>query len=77
MEFTLYRSFKDLEPLAEEWNKLLNDCFTHVPFLRYEYLHIWWETRGGGEWPDSDLAVVAARQDGRLAGVAPLFSSKN
>ncbi len=77
MEFTLYRSFKDLEPLAEEWNKLLNDCFTHVPFLRYEYLHTWWETRGGGEWPDSDLAVVAAHQDGQLAGVAPLFSAKN
>ncbi len=77
MEFTLYRTFKDLEPLAAEWNELLKECFTHVPFLRHEYLHAWWETRGGGEWPDSDLVVIAAHVDGRLAGVAPLFSTKN
>lgn len=77
MEFTLYRSFKDLESLAVDWNTLLNKCFTHVPFLRHEYLYTWWETRGGGEWPDSDLVVVAAHQNGRLAGVAPLFSAKN
>jgi CelD/BcsL family acetyltransferase involved in cellulose biosynthesis len=77
MEFTLYRSFKDVESLAAEWNALLMECSTHVPFLRHEYLRAWWETRGGGEWPDSDLAVVAARQEGRLAGVAPLFSANN
>ena len=77
MEFTLHRSFTDLEPLATEWNALLDESVTHVPFLRHEYLRIWWETRGGGEWPDSELAVVVARQDGRLAGVAPLFAAKN
>lgn len=77
MEFTLCRSFTDLEPLAVEWNALLNESFTNVPFLRHEYLHTWWETRGGGEWPDSNLVVVVAHQGGRLAGVAPLFSAKN
>ena len=50
---------------------------THVPFLRYEYLSAWWVTRGGGEWPESELAVVTAHQDGRLAGIAPLFSAQN
>ena len=77
MEFTLHRSFTDLESLAAEWNTLLTESVTHVPFLRHEYLRTWWETRGGGEWPESELAVVIARQDGRLAGVAPLFSAKN
>jgi CelD/BcsL family acetyltransferase involved in cellulose biosynthesis len=77
MEFTLQRSFTDLEPLASDWNALLSESITHVPFLRYEYLRAWWETRGGGEWPDSQLAVVIARQDGRLAGVAPLFIARN
>ncbi len=77
MEFTLQRNFTDLEPLATEWNALLAESVTHVPFLRHEYLRTWWETRGGGEWPDSDLAVVVASQDGRLAGVAPLFAAKN
>jgi CelD/BcsL family acetyltransferase involved in cellulose biosynthesis len=77
MEFTLYRSFRDIEPLAAEWNTLLNESSTHVPFLRHEYLHTWWETRGGGEWPDPELAVVVAHQEGHLAGVAPLFAAKN
>jgi len=77
MEFTLHRSFKDLEPLAVQWNSLLDESVTHVPFLRYEYLQTWWETRGGGEWPDSELVVVLSRQNGQLAGVAPLFASRN
>jgi len=77
MEFTLHRDFTDLEPLATEWNALLSESITDVPFLRYEYLRTWWETRGGGEWPDSELAIVLARQDGRLTGVAPLFAAKN
>jgi CelD/BcsL family acetyltransferase involved in cellulose biosynthesis len=77
MKFTLHRNFEDLEMLSADWNTLLNESVTRVPFLRHEYLRTWWETRGGGEWPDSELAVVVARQDGRLAGVAPLFASKN
>ena len=77
MEFTLQRSFTDLESMAAEWNALLMESVTHVPFLRHEYLRTWWETRGGGEWPDSELTVVTAHKDGHLAGVAPLFAAKN
>ena len=76
MEFTLHRSFKDLEPLAAEWNALLKDCYTHVPFLRHEYLRTWWETRGGGEWPDSELAVVAAHRMGGWQGWHRFFLPK-
>jgi CelD/BcsL family acetyltransferase involved in cellulose biosynthesis len=71
MEFTLHRSFPD--DLAPEWNALLEQTATHVPFMRYEYLNLWWQTRGGGEWPDAELVLVVARQDGRLAAAAPLF----
>ena len=77
MDFTLHRHFPDLAPLPAEWNTLLTESVTHVPFLRYEYLSTWWGTRGGGEWPESELAVVTAYQDGRLAGIAPLFSAQN
>jgi len=73
MDFTLHRSFLDLAPLAADWNALLAESITHVPFLRYEYLSTWWATRGGGEWPESELAVVTAHQNGHLAGIAPLF----
>jgi CelD/BcsL family acetyltransferase involved in cellulose biosynthesis len=77
MEFTLHRSLSDLAPLASDWNTLLSESVTHIPFLRFEYLSAWWTTRGGGEWPESELAVVTARQGGRLAGIAPLFFSRN
>jgi CelD/BcsL family acetyltransferase involved in cellulose biosynthesis len=77
MEFSLHNDFSDLASLAEDWNTLLAESITHIPFLRYEYLSAWWATRGGGEWPESELAVVTAHQDGRLAGIAPLFSARN
>lgn len=72
MELTLHSEFPiDLE---QEWDELLTESITHVPFLRYQYLIDWWTTRGGGEWPDdSELAIVTARQDSRLIGIAPFF----
>ena len=77
MDFTPYRDFSGLAPLAAEWNALLAGSSTHVPFLRHEYLSAWWQTRGGGEWPRSELALVTAHQQGRLAGIAPLFFAHN
>jgi len=77
MDYTLIRNFSELDPSAAEWNTLLAESITHVPFLRHEYLRAWWATRGGGEWPRSELAVVLARQDGQLQGVAPLFFTSN
>ena len=77
MEFSLHKSYSELAPLAEEWNSLLAESVTHIPFLRFEYLSAWWSTRGGGEWPEADLAVVTARQAGHLAGIAPLFAARN
>jgi len=75
MELKLHQSFPD--ELKDEWNNLLAESINHVPFLRYEYLNAWWETRGGGEWPENArLAIVTAHQDGRLAGIAPLFFSE-
>jgi len=72
MEYTLHTRFPD--GLESEWNNLLAESAVHVPFLRYEYLQAWWSGRGGGEWPlEAQLAIVTAYQDGRLAGIAPLF----
>ncbi len=71
MELSLHHEFP--AHLQAEWNALLDGSASHVPFLRYEYLEAWWQTRGGGEWPQASLAIVTARQDGRLVGIAPLF----
>lgn len=72
MDFTLHTTFP--EDLAGAWNELLTESVNHVPFLRYEYLANWWQTRGGGEWPkDSQLVLATAQHNGELAGIAPLF----
>ncbi|MEZ0395554.1 MAG: GNAT family N-acetyltransferase [Anaerolineales bacterium] len=76
MNFSLADDFATLNPA--EWNALLAESVTDAPFLRHEYLQIWWETRGGGEWPPSArLALVAAHRAGRLVGLAPLFFADN
>jgi CelD/BcsL family acetyltransferase involved in cellulose biosynthesis len=71
MEFTLHTTFP--QNLKSEWDTLLEQTATHVPFLRYEYLENWWRTRGGGEWPQAELTLVTAHHHGQLVGVAPLF----
>lgn len=72
MKFRLVEEF--LPELKEKWNLLLDESSPHVPFLRFEYLQEWWETRGGGEWPlDSRLIVLLAEEDGALMGIAPFF----
>jgi CelD/BcsL family acetyltransferase involved in cellulose biosynthesis len=77
MEFTLITTLEEMESLAGAWNALLDESASHVPFLRHEYLRAWWQTRGGGEWQQAELAIVAAHQDGQLIGIAPLFTSRN
>ena len=73
MKWTLYTVFPD--DIKAEWNALLENSVSHVPFLRYEYLRAWWATRGGGEWTDGQLVILAARRGDELVGVAPLFSA--
>ena len=64
--------------LKEQWDKLLTESISHVPFLRFDYLHDWWSTRGGGEWPDdSRLAIITAYEDSRLIAIAPLFIAEH
>lgn len=72
MDFSLHNEFPaELEP---EWTELLRQSAMQVPFMEYGYQKLWWETKGGGEWPDSRLLLITAREDGRLIGIAPLFA---
>jgi len=78
MDFRRYTTFEELASLQDDWNHLLQKSASHVPFLTYEYLQAWWETRGGGEWPEnSELILIAAFRDEALVGVAPLFHTEN
>lgn len=74
MQLTVLKNSAEFEALSEEWNALLAESASHVPFLRHEYLTTWWQTLGGGEWSSGELFIVIARRlSGELIGIAPLF----
>ncbi len=74
MDFTVHKDFSSFN--AATWNALLAESISDVPFLRYEYLNQWWETRGGGEWEEPELLLLSASENGRLIGIAPLFRAQ-
>lgn len=78
MKLKVLRSLEEVNALENTWNDLLEKSASHVPFLRHEYIRTWWKTLGGGEWAHGDLFVVLGYEDsGKLAGIAPLFFTKN
>jgi CelD/BcsL family acetyltransferase involved in cellulose biosynthesis len=78
MHWTVIKRLDQFQNLAKEWNSLLACSASHVPFLRHEYLVAWWKTLGGGEWEQGELYIVLARREnGELAGAAPLFLTNN
>lgn len=78
MEFKQYNDFDNLASLKDQWNHLLKLSASHVPFLTFEYQQAWWQTRGGGEWPeDSQLVIITAFEGDQLVGIAPLFFTHN
>lgn len=73
MEIRLHRNFSEIE--GSQWDALLSQSATDVPFLRYGYLKRWWEFRGGGEWPqEARLCILTGWQGAELKGIAPFFS---
>jgi CelD/BcsL family acetyltransferase involved in cellulose biosynthesis len=76
MKLTIHNTFPE-PTFMPDWNALLAESMTDVPFLRYEYLAAWWQTLGGGEWKDAALSLVTAHEGDRLIGIAPLFRTTN
>ena len=58
-----------LEPLQEEWNRLLAQSAGDTVFLRHEWLRLWWKHFGAGR----RLAVFLARRGDRLVAALPLM----
>mgnify|MGYP001149373545 FL=1 len=78
MNIEIIQELGKLNALENEWNQLHQESASAVPFLRHEYLAAWWQTLGGGEWARGELYVVTSRrEDGGLAGIAPLFRTQN
>jgi CelD/BcsL family acetyltransferase involved in cellulose biosynthesis len=77
MQLKIIKTQSELEEIGTDWNNLVLNSASHVPFLRYEYLSTWWNTLGGGEWQHGDLHVITAYENGKLIAIAPLFSTTN
>lgn len=77
MQLELHRDPSIFESLKDEWNALHARSICRVPFLRAEYQQVWWQHRGGGEWPEAELLIVTARNGAELVGLAPLFAAHN
>ena len=78
MQLEIVKTSQHFKALKNEWNDLLANSASHVPFLRHEYLSSWWETLGGGEWNHGDLNIVTWRSpQGVLLGIAPFFFTNN
>lgn len=77
LRFNIITETPAWDALKDEWNDLLAESITHVPFLRHEFLQDWWKTLGGGEWPQGELAIITAHEADRLIGIAPLFRTQN
>jgi len=76
MDFIIYSEFTP--ELKEKWNLLLEKSASHVPFLRFEYLEEWWQTRGGGEWPaEASLCILCAYEEQEMVGIAPFFIAEH
>ncbi len=76
MTIKLIHSTPDFLQLKENWNALLTQSASHVPFLRHEFQSHWWTNLGGGEWESGELAILLQRDtDHKLTGIAPLFIS--
>lgn len=78
MELKYYKTFDALVKIKDQWNHLLENSISQSPFLTFDYLQSWWQTKGGGEWPeDSELVLIAAFEGDEMVGVAPLFRANN
>jgi CelD/BcsL family acetyltransferase involved in cellulose biosynthesis len=74
MDFILHNDFSSIS--ETEWNTLVEQSISDVPFLRHEYLSQWWQTLGGGEWKQAELVLISARENNKLIGIAPLFKAE-
>lgn len=60
---------EEFDLMKEEWNLLLGRSRSDTVFLRWEWIHAWWNVFREGK----ALLILTAREGGRLVGVAPFY----
>src|SRR5207302_569350 len=59
----------EFDTMREEWNELLNQSASDSVFLRWEWMHTWWDIFK----QKRRLLILTARSNGRLVGIAPFY----
>jgi len=59
----------EFDGLRDEWNDLLRRSACDSVFLRWEWIHTWWNIFQ----QNKRLFILTARNDGRLCGIAPCY----
>ena len=75
MEIKILNSFSD--ELQSDWDALLQTSSARVPFLKYGYLKLWWQSMGGGEWDSGEPYIILGYEQQRLVGIAPFFKTRS
>lgn len=57
---------------SDAWNSLLERSEINTVFLTWQWINCWWDVLGG----DSELLLLAAKDDGDIVGIAPLMISR-
>jgi CelD/BcsL family acetyltransferase involved in cellulose biosynthesis len=70
VDLTLYRDDAGFSALRDEWNVLLRRSRCDTLFLTWEWQATWWRYVGAAR---GTLYLLAARQDGRLIAILPLY----
>jgi CelD/BcsL family acetyltransferase involved in cellulose biosynthesis len=73
VDLTLYRDDSGFAALREEWNILLRRSRSDTIFLTWEWQVTWWRYLGAAR---GSLYLLAARRDGRLVAILPLYLSE-
>ncbi len=60
---------EDFKRVELEWNDLLRESDSAIPFLHHDWLRLWWEHFGTGH----RMAVLTVRREGRLCLGLPLM----
>jgi len=64
---------EDFLQIKDEWNELLSRSDCNIPFLRHEWLTVWWKHFGN----NNTLAVILIKEKGRLVLALPLMEHKS
>jgi CelD/BcsL family acetyltransferase involved in cellulose biosynthesis len=72
LNIIFYETESFFSDLSGEWQELLENSYTNVIFLTYEWLVTWWETYHPGQ-----IWALALRDDsGRCMGIVPWFRAE-